>query len=306
MNEIVGQEKVLEYLRGEFCEDAYTHAYLFYGPQNIGKTEVAKVFSRSFFCENKTFGGCSNCSSCKLILSGNHPDLNIYDNLENMSVKEVREIIKNLDLKAHQSKNRVFILPNIERFSTSALNSFLKSLEEPSPGNIIILTSSNLENVLDTIKSRARQVKFTTVDNTKIFEHLNKNLLIKRDDAEKLVKYSGGRPGLAITLAGDPTLFEKYIKVSNDMWQTYKNNSIYDKIAFTDSIIKNDDLVQILEFSQIFGQNNLYDLVNNKKESECLVAASYISSLENAISLINRNINKKIVFDNLMLGNLNG
>lgn len=132
------------------------HAYLLVGQSGIGKKTIAKFFATGVLCkgENKP---CFECSSCRKILSGNHPDLFVNDSGEGKSSihKDLTEFLrKDAYIMPIESQHKIYIIPNIENMSPKAFNSLLKLLEEPPANAMFILTASSKSSVSQTIASR--------------------------------------------------------------------------------------------------------------------------------------------------------
>ncbi len=160
------------------------HAYLLVGPQGTGKTQTAMSLAQLVNCENAAHQPCGECPSCRKIDSGNHPDVHVIGNDERDSIKieDIRFLLGRAQLMAYEGKTKVFIIRNIELMTLEAANALLKTLEEPAPNTLMVLTTSVPEDSLDTIKSRCHVVKFflkkeIIPDNPKVLDEmlLNRN-----------------------------------------------------------------------------------------------------------------------------------
>ncbi len=170
------------------------HAYLFTGPAGIGKMETSLDLARMVNCDDAANAPCGYCVTCRKIAGGNHPDVHTIGNNEEDSIKidEIRQMLGRVGLKAYEARTKVFILRNAERMTTEAANALLKTLEEPAPNTLIILTTAVPEACLDTIKSRCHTVKFFSAD-----EHLPEDkdrvmdLFLSKGTNEDLIKAFG-------------------------------------------------------------------------------------------------------------------
>lgn len=142
------------------------HAYLFSGPEGIGKKKVALAFIEALFCGKAE--GCGHCISCRKIQSGNHPDIHTLEpDGQFIKVDQVRSLQKELSFRPYEAPRKVCIIDGADRFNQSSGNSLLKTLEEP-PGNaLMILLAANIDSVLPTIRSRCQQISFPEYPLTK-------------------------------------------------------------------------------------------------------------------------------------------
>ncbi len=138
------------------------HAYLLVGPQDSGKTQTALSLAQLVNCESETFKPCGECTACRKIASGNHPDVHVTgnDEMDSIKIEDIRFLLSRAQLMPYEAKTKVFIIRNIELMTLEAANALLKTLEEPAANTLMILTTSVPENSLETIRSRCHEVKF--------------------------------------------------------------------------------------------------------------------------------------------------
>lgn len=141
------------------------HAYLFTGPRGSQKVATALGIAQMLNCEGENVrenGSCGQCPSCLKIIKGNHPDVLVVEHGGEPSIKidQVRGIISRVQLRAFEARWKIFILKDAETLTTEAANALLKTLEEPSPDTLLILTSAAAERILPTIRSRCQAVGF--------------------------------------------------------------------------------------------------------------------------------------------------
>ncbi|MCW8132119.1 MAG: AAA family ATPase [Planctomycetota bacterium] len=180
---LLGQRAALDYLRSAQKSGRAPHGYLFYGPAGVGKRTAAVALAQALLCHQPPEPGeaCGACKSCRWIaarngLLTNHPDLiPLLKNPETEKEKvlgdqeQIIPLDTVLDICARLSKSpmagpkRVVVIPEAHRMCTGqaeAANAFLKTLEEPPPTSVVILTSSRPEALLETIVSRVQPVRF--------------------------------------------------------------------------------------------------------------------------------------------------
>lgn len=189
MEKIVGNKEQKENLKKIIKNQVLGHAYMFVGPDGIGKSLIAKEFAKSILCTNPTDIYCDACECCNIF--ENSPDFDfITDSDGAIKVGDIRSLIENIILKPVKSNKRVFIINNADMMNEAAQNALLKILEEPPVYATIILVLSNKEKILRTIKSRCMEIKFLplTLDEMKEY-YSNQNI------DEELYKYALGSIG---------------------------------------------------------------------------------------------------------------
>lgn len=182
------------------------HAYLFIGPLEIGKGETALAIAKILNCEHKQEGiFCDECPTCIKINSGNHPDVMIIDNEQGEAIKieQVRGLLDQSKLRPYFAERKIFILKNIENMTAEAANAFLKTLEEPSAGSLLLLTTSVPEKNLDTIKSRCHAIYFQPVSNNDLVRQLRDNCRMNEKESHFIAYFSQGCLGTAKKLTAN-------------------------------------------------------------------------------------------------------
>ncbi|MFA5864503.1 MAG: DNA polymerase III subunit [Phycisphaerae bacterium] len=208
-------------LSGRLC-----HAYILVGPTGIGKSTTAREFTKILLCDSprqithkieegeQTWrDSCGKCQSCKLVESGNHPDLHlVYKELiATISGKEAhkatelgidvirQEVIDKVGRKATVGRNKVFIIQEAELMSRSAQNALLKTLEEPPENTYIFLVSNQLGVLLPTIRSRAQTLVFKILPESFIIDRLSQ-AGAEEKESRFLAKFVPGKLGTAMEL----------------------------------------------------------------------------------------------------------
>jgi DNA polymerase III subunit delta' len=161
LSRIVGQEQALALLRRALEARRLPHALLFAGPEGIGKATCAIALAAALNCESQPGEGCEACVSCQKIGAGLHPDL-IHLAPEGASIKieRVRALEERLSFAPNEASTRVVLIDGAERLTDGAANALLKSVEEPRPGTVFVLTSSAPHRVAPTLVSRCQRIRF--------------------------------------------------------------------------------------------------------------------------------------------------
>lgn len=161
-SQIFCQERAINFLKNVIKSDKIPHAYLFTGIEGIGKKTTALALAQAVNCREPFNGeGCGRCITCRQLENGNFPDYyHIEPDGQNIKIEQIRELNRSLNFKPVLGKYRITIIDKAEMMTEEASNSFLKTLEEPPPGNIIVLKVVDPLDLLPTIISRCQKVPF--------------------------------------------------------------------------------------------------------------------------------------------------
>jgi DNA polymerase-3 subunit delta' len=201
---LLDHEKPKALLREAVAKNKMGHAYLFRGPEGVGKKRTALTLAAYINCKNPLEqDACGRCPSCRKYFSGNHPDLILVEpDGAAIKIGQIRKLKHQLTFSPLEARVRVVILEDIHTMRREAANSLLKTLEEPAPGNLLILTADLAGEVLPTILSRCQIIPFGPLDHEKMAQ-----VLMRENDMEE---------SLALTLAA---LAEGSLGRAKILWQ---------------------------------------------------------------------------------------
>ncbi|MGC4191881.1 MAG: hypothetical protein QM589_12085 [Thermomicrobiales bacterium] len=220
------------------------HAYILTGPDAIGKRTLAIEFARALVCERPVAPGipCGECSRCRRVLRGVHPDVTIVDlttqaaaekssstsRNTSLNIATVRDISANVALRPVEANWRVAIVDDVETIQETAQEAFLKTLEEPPAYTVILLLTSDVELLLPTILSRCVTIPMQVVPPATIASALAASRV---DDAlaTSIAELSDGRIGWAFEAAVDPSLVERQ-EALHTAARTWVRSSEYDRL----------------------------------------------------------------------------
>lgn len=209
--QVSGQPQATTVLTRALATARLAHAYLFDGPEGIGKRTTAQALGLALVCGAKPGVGCGVCESCRRATEGNHPDVRLFDAAtlkeqakaagEDNQTKYVRESVFPYALqRPHEAPARLFIVDHADELGVQAQNAFLKTLEEPRAGVHIVLVSAAPTNLLSTIRSRTQRLRFLPLRPEAVIALLMERG-INRAQAEVAAALSGGLVGRAVALA---------------------------------------------------------------------------------------------------------
>jgi DNA polymerase III subunit delta' len=189
--------------------ERFPHALLLYGPEGIGKHELALDLGKALLCDNPAADGtaCGQCQHCRLIAAGTHPDwfligleLNDSGKLSSeIKIGQIRDLCASLIQTRHSARYKIAIINPAERMNRNAANSLLKTLEEPVSGTLLLLVSSQPSRLPATVRSRCQQLRIKAPDSAEV-----KNWLRRQygdAEAEALYAASAGSPEAAAEIA---------------------------------------------------------------------------------------------------------
>jgi DNA polymerase-3 subunit delta' len=207
-SEILGQDWAVRFLKKVILREKIPHSYLFIGMPGVGKTSTAVALAQALNCMDPVNGeGCGWCRPCKWLQSGNFGDLVII-RPENQVIKieKIRELERALGYKPQYGRYRVTVVRQAEQMTEEASNAFLKTLEEPPPGNILILNASDPSQLLSTIVSRCQKVIFRPIPVGLIREWLAQRKGMDEEKAMLLARLCEGSLGRALQMWEDDYL----------------------------------------------------------------------------------------------------
>lgn len=230
--EIQGQDEACSFLKKQFEGGKFSQAYLFSGPEGIGKRQVAKILAATLNCESQ---GCGICHSCSKILRKVHPDVLFIEPEGNyLSIEKIREIKNQAFLKPVESKVKICILDETEKLTAAAANALLKILEEPPFYFVFILLSSNSVSLPPTIISRCQLVRFKPLSRKFIADYLRANQGLTSEKARLIAALSRGNLRRALKLEASSKSLKKRESVLNTLLDLDRLDllNLLEKVAF--------------------------------------------------------------------------
>jgi len=201
-SQIIGQERAVHLLKQTIKREKMPHAYLFVGMSGVGKTTTALAMAQALNCEApENAEGCGCCKPCRQLLGGNFPDVELVEpDGRSIKIEQVRDLERRFAFKPVVGRYRVTVVTPAEAMTEEASNAFLKTLEEPPDGNILVLNATEPSNLLPTIVSRCQKVVFRRILPQVIEEWLIGTKGMDREKAAVLARISDGSLGKALEM----------------------------------------------------------------------------------------------------------
>jgi DNA polymerase-3 subunit delta' len=229
---VLGHERARSVLARVLASGRLPHAFLFHGPEGVGKGLVARLFATSLVCNRpaEDASGCGTCAACRKTAHGNHPDVLVVTRLSKKEkrtdagvadsdeddgedtfaskggelrpfivVQQIRELNHHAAYAPRESRRRVFLVEPADRMNVESQNALLKTLEEPPGQAVIVLVASRPHVLLPTVRSRCFQLGFGAMPPDDLAFGLAA-LGVPSQEARARAALAEGRPGRAISL----------------------------------------------------------------------------------------------------------
>jgi DNA polymerase-3 subunit delta' len=233
LSRVKGQDRAVSFLESAFESGRLSHAYLFQGPEGVGKETTALAFAQALNCEAEGLDACGRCRACKMAEGLSHPDIHLIfpapstikpaemaellasyardgyrevDFGRKSAIISVETILSEMVAKANQKPYigpwKVFIIADADAMTTEAANTLLKTLEEPPSQTIIILTTSRPNALPVTVVSRCQLVPFSTLSRSVVKDVLlaDSRLGFDQASASEAASLSQGSAGRAVRM----------------------------------------------------------------------------------------------------------
>ena len=313
---ILGHDRQKDILHRALANGRIAHAYLFAGPDGVGKRLMALALARAIVCDEQR--GCGHCLACRKIDHQNHPDLHILEPDGNtIKIEQIRAFQRELNLKPLESPRKICLIDEADAMTTGAANALLKTLEEPRGDTLLILLSSQPNQLLETIRSRCQPLPFSRHPNNRIRAELEKQLGINETESHVLAALSEG--SFKKAFGKDRDLYFEQRRTLLKTLTGLSSGSILPILDFAEQLAADKTVLpDILEIFQAFYRDVMMtlqgrqeeDLVNldlkdkihrvSARESVQSILAK-LDALVETRQRLDRNVNRQLAMEVLLL-----
>ncbi len=335
-DDLVDQERPVRLIKSALRAGRIPQAFLFTGPKGTGKKTAALALAMTCNCraagDTRDQGSpnqaldtrlqqykkdpCGKCRSCQKISGGTHPDIHMVKPVGNIiKVEQIRSLCRRLALKPNEASVRLAVVDNAHLMNAEAGNTLLKTLEEPPDSTVFVLTAPQTEDLLPTIVSRCRHIRFNPISNQHLAAFIISKYGTDPNTSEAMAAMAGGSFANASAMAES-----NWIKKRNwivDQLEFLSQNSIRHALAFSEKLSKNKNgLTDAFAIMKIWYRDmvvakispkNVFnkDLLEKLQHSSSNITIEKTLSNFNAIERAERNIlssaNARITLDALVL-----
>ncbi len=214
LREVEGQGRAVEALRRAIAGGRLHHAYLFVGPDGVGKGLTARALARALLCQAPREDGdaCGRCNACERAAALNHPDLHLVERAakaRQITISQIRDLQRSLGFKSFEGGRRVVLIVEAERMNPATSNALLKTLEEPGEDTHFVLVTYAPHLLLPTIVSRCQRVRFAPLERAVVARHLAEKVDLEPGPADLLAGLAEGSVGKGLMLAQSEILEQR-------------------------------------------------------------------------------------------------
>lgn len=304
MEEYIGHNKIIDGFKKRAESNTLSHAHLIVGANGIGKSKVADIFS-SLILNKELF-------------KANVDSIEYRPKKASIGVDDVREIIEEVNKKPYEGDKKVITIFSGEKLTIQAQNALLKTIEEPPKGVFIIILTTSIEIILETIKSRCQIYKLTPLSNEEIQSYILKKYgNINTIDFSPALSYAGGIPGRLEKFIDDEDLQEAR-KVVLELIREINDKNVESILKYEKKLLKykdeKEELLGIIEgfIRDIIVYKEVSDkkfIINSDKKKEIeelvnLMSYKKLNSMIDAVKELRKNLESNSNFSinlNIML-----
>ena len=307
----IGHEKTAQYFDRLIQKNNLAHAYLFVGPEGVGKTGFAENLGMKLFC-SEAEGPCGQCVNCRSLSRGVHPDLIAVEpesetdsgktKKSRIGIGQIKELQKKLSFFPYQANRKIALIKEAEFITEDAANSLLKTLEEPSSSSMLILISSFPEMILPTLVSRCQTVNFSFLSGQKMEEFADsrgKMQKLEPAEAEIVRLLSVGRPGFLDNFLKNSVL-RKFLLAQAAFFKDVFNKDLSEIFSEVKKLAENQEKLKWALFVWLtLGRSLLIGSGKGDKKFQDRAFCLMKELQTNYLFLTSSSLNRKLILENI-------
>ncbi len=313
----LGNETAISFLQSALTNNKVSSCYIFNGIKDLGKFQIAKSFACNLinsFDKNKDF------NVEKVENSGDLQIIKVEEGKKDISIEQVRNLIKNLNLSSFLNSYKVGIIKEAHKLNLKSSNALLKTLEEPQSKVVIVLLTEKIDALPQTIVSRSQVINFYPVKKDLVYDYLLKNYQADRYEAKRLSGLSMGRPALAVKFLEDKDFYQDYVDKAEFFIEALEHDENYRFKKIKDNLAKNlfgasgrELSFDLLDVWELVARDLL--LIENRQENlivfedfkdrlkllDNISSLDVLNSIQRARKYLELNLNPKSVLEELFV-----
>jgi DNA polymerase-3 subunit delta' len=322
---VEGQPTAVRVLEHAIATGRIAQAYLFAGPDGVGKQRAAFALARAVLCDQQ---GCGQCAVCTRIDSRNHPDVRVFaprdEGDRNLQVEYLRsEILPLTKFAPFEGRAAFFIFPEADlsfpEQHAEAANALLKTLEEPRPNVSFILMSARPDSLLATIRSRCQRVRFNPLP-ADVIERILEERGVSSEARRTAAALAGGSASRALALTEEDRaqrILDWALRIDAALGSEGKRRDAGAVLEIAEELSRSDDMDLVLESLAMFyrdvagrslglsSEALYFDHPATADRAQTLsvaAAADRASAVSVLFDGLRRNANPQIALDGFLLG----
>ena len=307
INQELKQLEIVKRFQNEINEKKEPHTFLFISGDSFLSYKVMEIFAQALLCHDL----CDECLNCKKLLSSNHPDVMYFPTKNQLLVEDSNKISIESFVKPIYADKKIFILKDFDKSTEEAQNKLLKIFEEPNENVYYFLSTTNIEKVLPTIRSRCFKIQLENLSKEQIegqiIANCDKPLVLElgKNNLGKTLEVSRQKDlseivALAKSIFGEMRNSKQVVSYAGKVLAKKEQFALLIEIM---TIILEDILLKICKKDHLITLQTQMPFLNNVSQDYSVRSVCEIEKLIRKVEEERSfNVNLSSIVDNLLLG----